>query len=284
MSPIGKIFLLINFGLAFGFLFWASTAVSTNAQWKKQFDDEAVAHAATRTELENQLSEMQVQLNNEKSAKEARTVERDQFQAEASRNREDLDSEKRANEQLRADVAKISETLDGYNTTIQNLEAAKDAAVADSRDKERERDEALDTAQAAQGAQRDAEDGLRQAQAAIAALETELTSSNKEVAKLDSQVQTLVARFNVSLAEIEAQPDIEGRVLQVDTSIQPGLVALNVGSNSGVKRGMTFEIFSGRDYKGQVKVENVRENMCSALIVGNPRMTIGQGDSAATNL
>jgi predicted RNase H-like nuclease (RuvC/YqgF family) len=284
MSPIGKIFLLINFGLAFGFLFWASTAVSTNAQWKKQFDDEAAAHAATKTELENQLSEMQVQLNNEKSAKEARTVERDQAQADASRNREDLDAAKRANEQLRADIAKISETLDGYNTTIQNLEAAKDAAVADAREKERERDEALDTAQAAQDAQRNAEDGLREAQAQIAALETELTASNKQVAKLDGQVQTLVTRFNVSLAEIEAQPDIEGRVLQVDNSIQPGLVALNVGSNSGVKRGMTFEIFSGRDYKGQVKVENVRENMCSALIVGTPRMTIGQGDSAATNL
>ena len=34
---------------------------------------------------------------------------------------------------------------------------------------------------------------------------------------------------------------------------------------------MTFEIFSGRDYKGQVKVENVRETMCSALILGTPK-------------
>ena len=116
------------------------------------------------------------------------------------------------------------------------------------------------------------------------ALETDLTSSNKEVAKLDAQVQTLLARFNVTLAEITAQPDIEGRVLQVDTSIEPGLVALNVGSAAGVKRGMTFEIFNGRDYKGRVKVENVRDNMCSALILGTPRMAIGQGDSAATNL
>ena len=65
---------------------------------------------------------------------------------------------------------------------------------------------------------------------------------------------------------------------------QSGLVALNVGSAAGVKRGMTFEIFNGRTYKGQVRVENVHENMCSALIVGTPTAAIGQGDSAATNL
>ena len=284
MSPIGKIFLLVNFGLAFGFLFWASTAVATNAQWKKQFDDEAAAHASTKSDLEGQLSDLQTQLGHERSAKEQRTVERDQFQAESSRNREDLDAAKRANEQLRADVASIKETLDGYNTTIQNLSAAKDAAVADAREKEKERDAALDAARAAETAKRDAEDALRGDGARIAELETQLTSSNKEVAKLDAMVQTMMTRFNVTLAEIAAQPDIEGRVLQVDTSIEPGLVALNVGSSAGVKRGMTFEIFNGRDYKGRVRVDHVRDNMCSALILGTPKMTIGQGDSAATNL
>jgi myosin heavy subunit len=284
MSSIGKIFLLINFGLAFGFLFWASTAVSTNAKWKTQYDDEVAAHSVTKTELGDQASQLQIDLNNERTAKDQRVVERDQAQAESSRNREDLDAAKRANEQLRADVAAIKETLDGYNQTIQNLSASKDAAVAEAREKERERDTAQDGAQAAQTAQRDAEEALGSAQRQIADLETNLTTAQGQIAKLDTEIQTIIARTGFARSEFAAQPDIEGRVLQVDTSIAPGLVALNVGSAKGVKRGMTFEIFNGRDYKGQVRVENVHENMCSALILGTPTASIGQGDSAATNL
>lgn len=284
MSPIGKIFLLINFGLAFGFLFWASTAVSTSAQWKTKYDDEVAAHSATRQEAEDTSSQLQIDLNNERTAKEQRSVERDQAVAEASRNREDLDAEKRANEQLRADIAAIKETLDNYNSTIDNLNSSKDAAVADAREKERERDSAQDAAQSAQDAQRDAEEALASAQRQIADLEAALNSANGEVAKLQTQVQTIVDTTGISIADIIAQPDINGRVLQVDTSIAPGLVALNVGSAAGVKRGMTFEIFNGRTYKGQVRVENVHENMCSALILGTPTAAIGQGDSAATNL
>jgi hypothetical protein len=284
MSPIGKIFLLINFGLAFGFLFWASTAVSTSAQWKAKYDDEVAAHATTRSEAEETSSQLQIDLNNERTAKDQRAVERDQAAAEASRNREDLDAQKRANEQLRADIAAIKETLDGYNQTIDNLNSSKDAAVADAREKERERDAAQDAAEQASDGQRDAEEALASAQRQIADLEAALNSSNAQVAKLGTELQTLLDKTGLTLAEVSVQPDIDGRVLQVDTSIAPGLVALNVGSTAGVKRGMTFEIFSGRNYKGRVRVENVHENMCSALILGTPAMAIGQGDSAATNL
>jgi len=284
MSSIGKIFLLINFGLAFGFFFWASTAVSTSANWRAQYDDEVAAHAATKSGLNDEHSRLQIDLNSERTAKDQRVIERDQATAEASRNREDLDAEKRANEQLRADVAAIRETLDNYNQTNEALDASKDAAVAEAREMERERDSAQDDSQAAQTAQRDAEGALATAAGQIVDLEIALTSARGEVAVLETQVQTIVDITGITRAEFTAQPDIEGRVLQVDTSIAPGLVALNVGSAAGVKRGMTFEIFQGRDYKGQVRVENVHENMCSALILGTPSMSIGQGDSAATNL
>ena len=284
MSSIGKIFLLINFGLAFGFFFWASTAVSTSANWRAEYNDEVAAHAAAKSALDDENSRLQIDLNSERTAKDQRVIERDQATAEAARNREDLDTEKRANEQLRADVAAIRETLDNYNQTNEALGAAKDAAVAESRERERERDSAQGDAQAAQTGQRDAEEALATAAGRITDLERALTSARGEVAVLQTQVQTIVDRTGITVAEFTAQPDIEGRVLQVDTSIAPGLVALNVGSAAGVKRGMTFEIFQGRDYKGQVRVENVHENMCSALILGSPSISIGQGDSAATNL
>ena len=282
MSPIGKIFLLINFGLAFGFLFWASTAVSTNAKWKSQFEAEKTAHEATQAELQGNLSGLQIDLTNERDAKDARTSERDQAMAESSRNREELDAEKRANDQLRADIAKIQATLEGYNQTIQSLTSQKDAAIAEARDLERERDAANQGSDASEQARADAEEALREAEATIAQLERQLSGAKTQIAGLDGKLQVAISNgFDVS----GGQPDIDARVLQVDTSVAPGLVALNVGSNAGVKRGMTFQVFNGAAYKGYVRVENVHDNMCSALIMGLvDGAAIGQGDSASTNL
>lgn len=282
MSSIGKIFLLINFGLAFGFLFWASTAVATNAKWKGQYETELTAHQATEAALKEELSGLQIDLNNERDAKDARASERDQATAEATRNREELDAAKRANEQLRADIAAIKESLDAYLQQNQALEAAKDAAVAEARELERERDAAAQASDDSEQARADAEEALREAQAQIASLERNVNTFKGEVASLEAKVAAAVQQgFTLD----DPQVDIDARVLQVDTSITPGLVALNVGANSGVQRGMTFQVYSGSSYKGYVRVENVRENMCSALIVAQVEgASIAQGDSASTNL
>jgi len=80
-------------------------------------------------------------------------------------------------------------------------------------------------------------------------------------------------------------PLIQGAVLQVVGDMEPGLVAINKGTADGVKRGYTFEIFNGRTYKGMVRVESVRENMCTAVIIRNVAgTTINQGDGAATRI
>jgi predicted RNase H-like nuclease (RuvC/YqgF family) len=285
MSPIGKVFLLVNFLLAGCFLAWASTSLATNAEWKTKYDDKVAELAETKATLAAEASDLSNQLGMERNAKESRTAERDQAKAESDRNKEDLDAEKRANEQLRADIASIKETLDNYNQTIQQLQASKDAAVAEARDLERQRDTASDAQVAAETAQRDAEDATRRAEANIASLEAALNGSKQEVSKLDAELQTLIAATGATVASITAQPDITGAVLQVDTSLAPGLVALNVGSNDQVTRGMTFQIFNGPTYKGDVRIENVHDNMSSALIMGTvDGTTIGQGDSAATNL
>jgi hypothetical protein len=69
-------------------------------------------------------------------------------------------------------------------------------------------------------------------------------------------------------------------------SSKPGLVALNVGSKAGVKRGYVFEIYSGSTYKGQVRVDVVHDDVSSAVIVVPPPNggQITAGDRAATRL
>jgi len=284
MSSIGKIFVLLNFALACGFLFWASTAVSTNAEWKQKYDDEVAAHAESRTSLEAQASDLQAQVNAERSAKESRAAERDAAQGDVTRLKEESDAAKRANEQLRSDLAAIRETLDGYAQTIASLESSKDAAIAEARQLERERNEAADAQSAAETAQADAEEALAAAQRQVADLQASLKTQGTKLADTQAKLDTVVAITHTNLNDIEGVPEINGRVLQVDYSLEPGLVALNVGSNAGVKRGMVFQVYAGATYKGRVRVENVQEDMCSALVTGSTGAPIGQGDSAATRL
>ena len=125
-------------------------------------------------------------------------------------------------------------------------------------------------------------------QAAEARAETlagELASTEDLVATLTAQRDAIVAKTGVSLDQVMAQPDIAGAVISVKNDPAPGLVAINKGANDGVLRGTTFEIFQGKVYKGQVRVEFVHPTFSSAVIVRTTDgSTISQGDNAVTNL
>jgi peptidoglycan hydrolase CwlO-like protein len=282
MSAIGRIFVIFNLVLAAAFVGWAATSLAKGSEWMQRYQEEQAAHESTRTEMQAQVDDLRNNLNTERDQKDRFREERDGAQAERDRLNTDLDEARRANDQLRGDISQIQETLAGYNQTIAALEQAKDAAVAEARDLERQRDAAQDESEQALLAQRDAEDALAAAQGQIAELERSLTSTQDEVSHLDAVIA--VARSQGFTETVPTKP-INGRVLQVNFELEPGLVALNVGAEAGVTRGMTFQIYSGSTWKGQVRVENVQPGMSSALILDMKQgETISQGDSAATIL
>lgn len=282
MSTIGKIFLFLNFGLAFGFLFWASTELGKGKKLSELYAKEQADRKAEVAALTGEKTNLTNSLNGETRQKDEFRSQRDTATSESNRNKEDLDAQKRANEGLRADIAKIQETLGDYNKTIQAMQTAKDAAIAEARQAERDRDAATAKSTEAETAKRNAEEALQTANLNIAELERNLKSTKDQVAKLDTEVSTMVATYNIPRSGTPLK-DIKATVVQVDYSLKPGLVALNVGSNAGVSKGYTFEIYNGNTYKGQVRVEQVHPDMCSALITF-AKETIGAGDSASTHL
>lgn len=285
MSPIGRVFILLNFVLAGAFLGWASVSLAKSEEYKGQFEDEREAHEATRAELESRLSQLQTELETEQRAKESLRAERDQAKGTADRNLADLNEQKRSNDQLTADIAAIRETLVGYRESIDSLTQAKDRAVQEARDAETARRDAEDARDQAEAARRDAADAAVQAEAQIAQLEKTLTEARGRADSLDTQLATIVEQYNIPIGDVLAERLIEGSVLSFDASIQPGLVALNVGSNAQVERGYTFEIYRGTTWKGTVRVQNVRPDMCTALVIRTvPGAQIQQGDRAATRL
>ena len=147
MSAIGRIFVIFNLVLAAAFVGWAATSLAKGSEWMQRYQDEQAAHEATRTEMQAQIDDLRNNLNTERDQKDRFREERDGAQAERDRLAKDLDEARRANDQLRGDISQIQETLAGYNQTIAALEQAKDAAVAEARDLERQRDAAQDESQ-----------------------------------------------------------------------------------------------------------------------------------------
>lgn len=285
MSPIGKIFIAVNLVLAAAFLGWAAYASSSNAEYKTKFEKETIDHKATKTQLESDLAKVSAEKNEWTNKATMLQGQKEESLRDSARYKEELDKEKAGNGELRASVTKIEARLDGLVSSNEKLQADKAKAVAAQVDAEKARDKSLAEKLDAEKNANKLDGELRTARNGIADLEKAKTSLEKELQSRDNELASLVAATGVDRKSVAAMPLIEGRVLAVSMDVEPGLVSINKGEADGVKPGYTFELFDGKTYKGQARVQWVHPNMCSAVMlraVGGQK--IRQGDGASTRL
>lgn len=285
MSTIGKLFIILNALLAAAFLGYAVHSLGKSKDVVEAHKKAVAERDAKLSDQEKQIADLAARLTSETSAKDAARTDAANNKDLAERNQRELDAAKDDASKLKSQLDKISESLGGFNTTNQDLIAAKDKAAADARDAEKARDQALEEKMAAEAARRDAEEALAKANADIEDLKMQVASAAKDIDSLNTKLTNLVTVTGVSIDDFTAQKQIDGAVLGATYELGDGLVTLNVGADAGVQTGMTFEIYRGDKYKGQVRVQKVLNNMCSALVVRPVAgQKIGQGDSASTNL
>lgn len=285
MSATGRIFVVLNLILSAAFLGWASNALQTADDFKGDLADEQAAHQATRSASEEEISGLNIQLNTLRDDQRKFIGERDGLKTERDALQGQLDEEKRTNGQMRAQLAEIASTLGDYRDSIAQLGREKDAAVERAHAAENERDDATQAAQDAELERRNAEEARGRAEERIDELTQEIENLRSQLSATSSRLEAVVAKYNIPSEDLAAVPQIEAAVLEVRRDIPPGLVMLNVGQSAGVKRGYTFHVYRGGTYKGQVRVEGVEGENCSAIPVGGDLgATIQQGDSATTRL
>ena len=121
------------------------------------------------------------------------------------------------------------------------------------------------------------------AEARIAELEDENARLRADLAELRGRLRDIgtECEFSFNVHSDQAQPAISATVLGVNDELH--FVVLDKGARDGVKTGYTFEIYRGQTYKGQVRVQDVQEDRCSALVI-SARNAMVQGDSATTRL
>lgn len=285
MSPIAKLFIVLNIVLAGVFLGFAAKALNTESSFKSQFDSEKKLYDDLTTSAGTEKSKLIADKAEIEKARDAMQGERDAARAEIERLKNQVADQERSNNEMRGSVDKIAKSIDDVMAKSNALSDARDKAVQAQRDAEKARDEAVAARAAADAKAGDLETKLHSSEGTVADLEKTSTSLKKEVDKLNTNLASLQAATNTNLGEIVSMPQIEGRVLEVSSAVEPGLVSINKGTADGVKRGFTFEIYDGKTYKGQARVEYVHDNSCSALLIRPvPGQKIHQGDSAATRI
>jgi chromosome segregation ATPase len=281
MSPIGRIFIVLNLILSAAFLGWASNALQKTEDYKQQVAAAKKAHEDEVAAKNKELEELQVSVNQVTEQQRQLREGRDAAQAEADRLKTQLDEQKRANDTMQANLTKIQATLGDYNSSIQQLAQQKDAAVERAHEAERARDSAVAEKDGAMLAQRDAEEATRNAMTRIGDLEAANQAIAEEKSSLETRLAILIEKTGVRADEIIAQKAIDAYVLDVNRELK--LVFLNKGKKDDVKTGYVFDIYRGSQFKGQVRIQNVQDGMSSALIL-NEKAAITTGDSATTTL
>ncbi len=283
MSSIGRIFIVVNLVLSAAFLGWAGAVLAKSDQFKQKYDAEVRAHKDTKAALEARLQKTEGERDETKQSLATVREERGRFEGDVDRLQKELASAKDENAQLRGSVGSIDTKLGDFQ---QNLKQ-KDDRISEldrERDKLREeREKATEAQLAAESEKNNATDELRRSQQNVGSLQESVASLTTERDKVKFQRDELISRTGVSLDTVMAQPAIQARVVKVLG--EANLVALNVGSDAGVTRGFTFDVFNGANFKGRVTVESVDKNFCSARItIPVKGQTIAEGDRAATRL
>jgi chromosome segregation ATPase len=281
MSPIGRIFIVLNLILSAAFLGWAANALEKTNKYKDELAAAKKAHADEVAGKEKELSDLQVQLSGVTDQQRTFREQRDGFEAESNRLKTQLDELKRSNDTLSGNLTKIQATLGDYNNSITQLSQQKDAAVERAHEAERARDAAVAEKDAAVLAKNDAEEATKNAGMRIEDLEGQKVALATEVENLNTRLEIVYRETGASAAVFQTQKAIEALVLDVNKDLK--LVILNKGKKDDVKIGYVFDIYRGSQYKGQVRIQDVQEGIASGLILSE-KSAIGRGDSATTSL
>jgi hypothetical protein len=285
MSPIGRIFIVLNLILAAGFLAAASMQLNQVESWKGKHGEAVAASTLQQDELNAQITALRVA--NDTATAEAATFRDERDDAIANSTRITGENGRLTTQVSEASAANtaIAGKISDIQGTLASIDSAKDQAVAARREAEMERDSALQSSQDANSTSENLNAANAALQNQISNLETSLADAGRENSSLNTQLATLVDVTGVSLNDIKSVDLINASVLRAVYDVAPGLVALNVGKGDNVQRGTTFEIYNGATYKGRVRVENVLDDMCTAIILAvEDGQVIGSGDKAATRL
>ena len=286
MSPIGRVFIVLNLFLAGGFAVMAGQLLNKQANYKQMLADAKEQHAEEVDLLDIKVADLTAKEANFDTAKASLSGQ--------------LDSERNKNANLQDDIKRLSELTSSQAADLKKAVSLQDAANTNAQAAFAQAKEAYDASIKAQGVR---DDAVRAKDAAvaenrnfrndIAALNETISRKDQEILGLrrdNSEKDLLIAAAKVrGFSEAMAAPSLSGtvtnasgRLCTISISANPGNVDIQDQIN---RRPFSFAIFDDSGYKAEAVatsyVESANAVMCT-IRVRNGGATIRTGDKAST--
>lgn len=264
MSPIGKIFVVLNLIFSLVILGVLGGILSKSEEYKTKYDSKS---AELDTEMENwnqERSDLVVQIEGHKNDKAAMQQRLDDLDVINKNLTNDNDSLKVDNQQLRDDISKLQGDYQKFTASLNELHSHNQQLIAKNEELTAARTAAVDAQRAAQEDSARFEAQVRSLTSTVDQLKTQIADLEGISNELSAQIEAAV-QSGFDIASVRAAPQIDAVIQNVNHGLD--LVVLSVGADDGVERGTTFIVHADGSYKGKVVVEDVYPDNCSARIL-----------------
>jgi hypothetical protein len=283
MSQLARMFVVLNFLLAAGFLYAAAMFLGLNHEYKKK--NEALNTQMARERDDAQKREKDQKTRIDELSKESSTLKEESASAKSTAAQLKAANETAEKDKKEKDAA-IAKEQGNVASAQQNLQRANDELSKRTDEANKARTDAA-TAQANERkANTDLEAAntkIRERENTIAELEKTKTEMTAKIEELEI-VKTLAQSAGVDLTQVlRSAPIADAKVIGYDPDMK--LVQVNAGSSQKVARGMTLDIVRGSSYIGRIKIDQVYPNSSAGtLTIPAPGQTVQVGDRATNTI
>jgi len=285
MSPIGRVFIVLNLALAGGFVVVSGTHLQQQHNYKDQLEKAEKAAADTIAERDVQIA----QLSDERATLEiANTAQGGELNAVKNSLDQAVDENKRLNQQLASTTADIKRMLslqEAANTQSKSAMEQADSAYKSSITANNSKDEAVRAKDSAEAENRELKNTIASLNSTIEGKNGEIAGLVKERSELNLLVS--VAQENGFIPGLAA-PALNGTVAHVANN---RLCTIKITDNPGKvdigdqlsKRKFSFAIYDASGYKGEAVATayHAADNAVTCTIM-LPKGEIKTGDKAST--
>jgi hypothetical protein len=254
-----------------------------------------VNYASAFEKSKDQLTATRADADQSRKDAEAARAERDALLAKFDAERKDLEKQVADAKSERDDIKQLADQLKTQVATLTTDQKASSTDIARRQDEfkrleesNNEKDARIKSLTETSNEQRKlrietdlANQSLKHRNELV---EGQLEEMSKEMIALKKSGGTGAIPGTSEVKKTPPPNDVEGLVLKTDPT---GLISVSIGSDSGVLKGHTLEVFRLQPtpkYLGTIKITDVRPNEAVGRPMGKPLGTIMEGDHVAAKI
>jgi len=284
MSPIGRVFIVLNLVLAGVFVGFGGTYLQKQHDFKSQLEAEQKARTEEAGRLQGDITRLEQERNNFENAKTARETELDAMKNRVAQVEDENKRLHQQNASFEGDIKKLTSLAEAANTQMKAAFDQSDAAFKMATADQKVKDEAVSLKNAAEAENRTLKTTIASLQETIGGKDLQIAGLQKDVSEKDLLVSVAKQK---GFLEGMAAPSLAGMV----TNASGRLCTIQVTDNPGdidiseviAKMPFSFAIYDASGYKGEATATHYEPSakavLCNLTLV---KGTVKEGDRAST--